>query len=110
MFEALHDMGEPIEALRGLRGLLAPGAPVLVADERVEDVFTAPAPDVERFQYAYSVLHCLPATMAESTSVASGTVLRVPMVRQWARDAGYAALEALSIENGFWRFYRLDAH
>jgi 2-polyprenyl-3-methyl-5-hydroxy-6-metoxy-1,4-benzoquinol methylase len=107
-FEALHDMGEPIEALRQLRSALAPGAPVLIADERVADEFTAPAEEIERLQYAFSVVHCLPATMAESTAVANGTVLRAPTVRAWAEQAGFSAVEVLPIENDFWRFYRLD--
>jgi len=108
IFEALHDMGEPIQALRQIRAVLAPGAPVLVGDERTADEFTAPAEEIERLQYAFSVLHCLPATMAESTAVANGTVLRAPTVRRWAGQAGFSAVEILPIENDFWRFYRLD--
>jgi hypothetical protein len=57
--------------------------------------------------YAFSVLHCLPATMAESTAVANGTVLRTPTVREWADRAGFAGVEVLPIEHPFWRFYRL---
>ena len=108
VFEALHDMGEPIEALRQMRGVLAPDAPVLVGDERVSDEFTAPAEEIERLQYAFSVLHCLPATIAESTAVANGTVLRSSTVRHWGEQAGFSAVQILPIENDFWRFYRLN--
>jgi hypothetical protein len=107
VFEALHDMGEPVDALRQIRALLAPGATILVADERVGDTFSAPAGEVERLDYAFSVLHCLPATMATSTAVANGTVLRAPTVRAWAEEAGLSMRE-LRIEHDFWRFYRLD--
>ncbi|MGH3385285.1 MAG: class I SAM-dependent methyltransferase [Nocardioidaceae bacterium] len=110
IFEALHDMADPVGALRSLRGALAPGAPVFVVDERVADEFTAPADEIERMQYIYSVLHCLPATMAESTAVANGTVLRAPTVRAWAEEAGFASVEELPIENDVWRFYRLSDH
>jgi hypothetical protein len=48
VFEALHDMAQPVEALRTMRQLLAPGGAVLVVDERVADRFTAPGDDVER--------------------------------------------------------------
>ncbi len=108
VFEALHDMGEPIQALRGMRAALAPGGVVFIADESVADEFTTPVSEAERFQFAWSVLHCLPATMAESTAVASGTVLRTPTVRAWVEQAGYAGLTVQPIENFFWRFYRLD--
>jgi SAM-dependent methyltransferase len=107
VFEALHDMGEPIRALDTFRTVLAPGGAVLVGDERVGDEFTAPAGEVERMMYASSVLHCLPATMAESTSVASGTVLRAPTVLDWASRAGFDQAEVLGIEHPFWQFYRM---
>lgn len=109
LFEALHDMGEPVDALRQAGAVLAPGAPVLVADERVADTFTAPAGEIERLQYAFSVLHCLPATMAESGSIANGTVLRAPTVRAGAEQAGFSSFALLPVDNDFWRFYRLDA-
>jgi SAM-dependent methyltransferase len=108
VFEALHDMGSPVDALRGLRETLAPGGAVLVADERVADEFTAPAGDEERMQFAISVVHCLPATMAESDAVANGAVLRAPTVRAWAHAAGFSRVTELPIEHPFWRFYRMD--
>lgn len=107
VFEALHDMGEPIQALARVRASLAPGGAVLVADERVAPAFTAPGDELERLNYAYSVLHCLPATMDESTSVANGTVLREPTVRAWAAEAGFTRVDVLPIDNDLWRFYRL---
>jgi hypothetical protein len=107
IFEALHDMGDPVGALRTARSLLAPGGTLLVADEKVADAFVGPADEVERLQYAFSVLHCLPATMAESPVEAAGTALRAPTVARWASDAGFTRYETLPIEHDFWRFYRL---
>ncbi|BBH63930.1 SAM-dependent methyltransferase [Actinoplanes sp. OR16] len=107
IFEALHDMGDPVGVLRNARALLTPGGSVFIADERVADEFTAPAGEVERLQYAFSVLHCLPATRAENPVIANGTVLRAPTLLRWAREAGFAAPEVLGIDNDFWRFYRL---
>jgi len=108
IFEALHDMGDPVGALRVLRRTLAPGGALMVADERVADQFTAPAGAAERMQYAISVLHCLPATLAESSSVANGTVLRAPTVQAWGKEAGFTRVGELPIEHEFWRFYRMD--
>ena len=107
IFEALHDMGHPVDALRALRGVVSPGGYLLVADERVADEFTAPGDFNERFMYAWSVLHCLPATMAEGPSHATGTVMRASTVAAYARDAGYSGCEVLDVDNPFWRFYRL---
>jgi len=107
VFEALHDMGRPVDALAAFRALLRPGGAVLVADERVADEFHPDAEPVERMLYAMSVLHCLPATTAESGDVANGTVLRPPTLRSWAARAGFGRVDVLDIENPFWRFYRI---
>jgi 2-polyprenyl-3-methyl-5-hydroxy-6-metoxy-1,4-benzoquinol methylase len=108
VFEAIHDMGRPVEALRALRGLLADGASVLVADERVGDSFTAPASERERAAYGYSVLHCLPAGLADHPqAVGTGTVMRASVFRAYAEEAGFATVETLPIENELWCFYRL---
>jgi len=106
-FEALHDMADPVGTLRAARALLAGDGSVLVADERVTDTFTAPGDPVERFMYGWSILHCLPATLAERPAEAAGTVLRAPTVARWATAAGFAGFEVLPIDNLFWRFYRM---
>jgi hypothetical protein len=107
MFEALHDMGDPVGALRAARGLLVDGGSVLVADERVADSFTAPGDATERLMYGWSILHCLPATLAENPVEATGTVLRAPTLAGWAAAAGFAVVDVVAVDNPFWRFYRL---
>ncbi|MEO3862738.1 methyltransferase domain-containing protein [Acrocarpospora sp. B8E8] len=106
VFEALHDMADPGEVLRAARNQLTNGGSILIADEKVAHEYAAPADPVERFHYACSVLHCLPATMAESPAEASGTALRAPTVARWAKAAGLS-YEELPIDSPFWRFYRL---
>ena len=108
MFEALHDLAKPVEVLRAARRALAPGGALLVVDERVAATFTAPGDEVERLMYGWSVLHCLPASRAETPSAALGTVLRAATVERLAADAGFANLEVLDVENDFFRFYRLN--
>jgi len=106
-FETIHDMAQPVEALRKMRDLVADGGVVMVADERVGDQFTAPGDDIERLNYGFSVLHCLAVGMADSPSAGTGTVMRPPTLRRYAAEAGFRAVEVLPIENDFWRFYRL---
>lgn len=106
VFEALHDMADPIAVLTMARGLLTAGGALLVVDERVDDAFHAPAGEVERMMYGWSVLHCLPASRAEAPSAALGTVLRRPVVEELAARAGFASADELPIENDFFRFYR----
>jgi 2-polyprenyl-3-methyl-5-hydroxy-6-metoxy-1,4-benzoquinol methylase len=109
IFEAVHDMSEPVDVLQAVRTMLAGGGTVLVADERVADSFTAPGDEVERLMYGWSVLHCLPTSMARQPSAATGTAMRADTFRQYATEAGFREVEILPIENDFWRFYRLHA-
>ena len=107
IFEALHDMSRPVDVLRSLRGMLADGGAVIVGDERTEDSFQAPASELERLYYGFSVLHCLPVGMVGDDPAGTGTVMRTDTVRRYADQAGFGSFEVLPIENDFWRFYRL---
>jgi hypothetical protein len=81
---------------------------VIVMDERVADEFGALGDPVERFMYAASVLHCLPAGRADQPSAATGTVMRVDTFSAYATAAGFTTIEVLPIEHDFFRFYRLE--
>jgi 2-polyprenyl-3-methyl-5-hydroxy-6-metoxy-1,4-benzoquinol methylase len=107
IFEALHDMSYPVEVLRAARGLLAHGGVVFIGDERTEDEFKAPASEVERLFYGFSVFHCLPVGMVGEGAAGTGTVIRPATVKRYAEEAGFASCEVLPIENDFWRFYLL---
>jgi 2-polyprenyl-3-methyl-5-hydroxy-6-metoxy-1,4-benzoquinol methylase len=107
IFEALHDMSHPVEALEAARGLLADGGSVLVGDERTADRLEAPAGDFERLLYGASILHCLLVGMVGEGAAGTGTVMRVETVRRYAEEAGFGGFEVLPIEHDFFRFYRL---
>jgi 2-polyprenyl-3-methyl-5-hydroxy-6-metoxy-1,4-benzoquinol methylase len=107
VFEAVHDLSNPVEVLGAVRGLLAEGGTGLIMDERVADEFTAPGDEVERVMYGFSILHCLPVGMADQPSAATGTVMRASTLESYAREAGFADVEVLGVEHDFWRFYRL---
>ena len=109
VLEALHDMSRPLEALVAIRQALTPGGSIIVADENVDEHFHAPAGEVERLMYGWSVVHCLPVSLAEQPSAAIGTVIRPDIVRALATDAGFAHFEVLPVDAGFFRLYRLRA-
>jgi SAM-dependent methyltransferase len=107
IFEALHDMSRPVDALRAANGMLHRGGSVLVADELVEDEFTTAAPDRDRYAYGWSVVSCLPSAMGDPQTAATGAVMRASTVRRYAAEAGFRAVEVLPIDSDWWRFYRL---
>jgi 2-polyprenyl-3-methyl-5-hydroxy-6-metoxy-1,4-benzoquinol methylase len=107
IFEALHDMSQPVAALAAARGLLADGGSVFVCDERTEERFRAPAPELERLLYGASILHCLLVGMVGESPAGTGTLMRVETVQRYAAEAGFGGFEVLPIEYDFYRFYRL---
>jgi 2-polyprenyl-3-methyl-5-hydroxy-6-metoxy-1,4-benzoquinol methylase len=108
MFEMLHDLARPVEALRSAREALGPGGVVLVADEPVADSYLGAASDnFERRHYGWSVLHCLPASMAEPDSAATGTVMRPATLRSYAEQAGFAEMEILAVDGAAYQLYLL---
>jgi ubiquinone/menaquinone biosynthesis C-methylase UbiE len=107
IFEPLHDMARPVDALRTARRALRDGGSVLVADERVNDEFTAPAPVSERHAYGWSVISCLPGAMGDRLSAATGAVMRPSTLRRYTTAAGFRQMEVLGIDTGPFQFYRL---
>ncbi len=107
ILEGFHDMARPVDVLRAVRALLADGGSVVMIDENVADHFTAPAPDLERYHYGWSVVSCLPGAMGDPQTAATGAVMRAATVRRYAEEAGFHAVEVLPIQTPTWRFYQL---
>jgi hypothetical protein len=107
IFEALHDMSRPVDALRAARQMLSDDGTLLVADGLIDDEFTVPASTLERFAYGWSVVSCLPGAMGDPQTAATGAVMRPSVLRQYALQAGFGEVEVLPIHTDFWRFYRL---
>ncbi len=107
IFEGLHDMSRPTDALRAARGMLETSGSVIIADELVADEFTAPASDLECYHYGWSVVSCLPAAMGDPHTSATGAVMRSATLRRYAQQAGFRSVEVLPLETDTWRFYRL---
>jgi 2-polyprenyl-3-methyl-5-hydroxy-6-metoxy-1,4-benzoquinol methylase len=108
IIEAVHDLSRPVEVLAAMRRMLRPGGIALVADEKTEDTFTAPAGDAERLYYGFSLFTCLPAAMTERPTAATGTVIREETMRRYAAEAGFSSTDRLDQpELDMLRFYRL---
>jgi 2-polyprenyl-3-methyl-5-hydroxy-6-metoxy-1,4-benzoquinol methylase len=108
IFEALHDMSQPVAALTAARQVLKAGGVCVIMDEKVADEFTAPGDEVERFMFAASVLHCLPVGLASQPSAGTGTMLRRSILERYATEAGFTSVTTLAVEHDFFRLYRLE--
>jgi 2-polyprenyl-3-methyl-5-hydroxy-6-metoxy-1,4-benzoquinol methylase len=106
-YECVHDMPDPVSVLAAMRRMTTAEGVVLVVDERVAETFSAPGDEVEQLMYGWSILCCLPDGLAHEGSVGTGTVMRPDVLRRYAREAGYTAVDVLPVDNDFFRFYRL---
>ncbi len=88
-FECLHDMANPVGALRMMRSLAKNQGTVLIVDERVGERFSVSGNDVDGIMYGWSILHCLPVGMVEEHSAGTGTVMRPDTLRRYAEEAGF---------------------
>lgn len=106
--ECIHDMPDPVSVLAGMRALAGDHGTVIVMDERVGENFTGEPDPVERIMYGYSIVGCLPDGRAHDHSAMTGTVMRPPVLRTYAAEAGFSGVTELPIENDFFRFYQLN--
>lgn len=107
MFLMLHDLARPVEVLRTARQAIGDSGAVLVADLAASEEYAGPADPRDRTFYGYSLIHCLPATMAEPDSAAIGTVIRPSTVRSLAADAGFGDVAILPVDHDVFRLYLL---
>jgi tRNA A58 N-methylase Trm61 len=108
VFEAIHDLPRPVEALAHCWRMLKPGAPLIVMDERVGEQLTASSDEVERFMAACSVVWCTLQGHGPGSEVV-GAVMRPGVFKDLARQAGFTTVEILPIDHPFWRFYQLHS-
>ena len=107
ILEVLHDLAHPVEVLEAARRSLSDDGVVLVADEKVAENFQPKGDEIERMMYGWSVTYCLPASMAEESSAALGTVLRPSQLMALAQEAGFSRVDTSNIDAGFFRLYVL---
>ena len=106
IFEALHDMSRPVDALSAARQI-RPGRGHArgrrIGERRVHRTRLA----AERTEYGWSVVSRLPSAMADPQTAATGAVMRTSVLRQYALQAGFQDVQTLPIDTDYWRFYRL---
>jgi ubiquinone/menaquinone biosynthesis C-methylase UbiE len=89
MFDALHDMGDPVGAAKRVREALAPDGTWLIvepyASDKVEENFNP----VGRLYYNGSTFLCVPNALSQSGGYALGAQAGEAAIRQVVTDAGF---------------------
>ena len=88
LFDALHDMGDPVGAARHIAGALAPGGKVMLVEPMAGDALEQNLHPVGRIFYAASTNFCVPASLGQEVGAALGA------------QAGQNRLEAVLHEGG----------
>jgi SAM-dependent methyltransferase len=90
VFDALHDMGDPVGAATHIRQSLTPEGTLLLvepyAGDRLEDNLTP----VGRAFYAASTLLCVPHSLSEAPGTALGAQAGEQRLRQVVTEAGFS--------------------
>jgi 2-polyprenyl-3-methyl-5-hydroxy-6-metoxy-1,4-benzoquinol methylase len=93
-FDALHDMGDPVGALRHAREALSDDGTVMLVEPFANDTLAENLNPVGRVFYAASTLICTPSSLAQEVGLGLGA------------QAGQAGLREVAEEAGFTRFRR----
>jgi SAM-dependent methyltransferase len=94
VFDALHDMGDPVGAAAHARKTLKPDGTLMLIEPLAGDSLEQNLNPVGRIYYAFSTSICVPASLAQEVGAALGA------------QAGEARLRDVVREGGFTRFRR----
>jgi len=106
-FDAIHDQSHPLEVLKGIRYMLAPGGTFSMIDIKA---FSNPADNIDHpmgaFLYTVSLMHCLPVGLNDN-----GTGLGMMWGREKAEallfEAGFEQIEVIEMEQDGFNFHYL---
>jgi SAM-dependent methyltransferase len=90
LFDCLHDMGDPVGALRHIRSSLAPGGSVMVVEPFAGDRLEDNVGPLGKIFYTASTLICTPSSKAQEVGLALGAQAGEKRLREVAEAAGFA--------------------
>jgi hypothetical protein len=94
IFDALHDMGDPVGAATRIRERLSADGTFMLVEPNAHDDLSGNLNPVGRMFYSASTMICTPASMSQEVALALGA------------QAGEARLKAVAEQAGFTRFRR----
>jgi SAM-dependent methyltransferase len=88
-FDCLHDMGDPVGAMRHARETLDPDGTVMLVEPFAGDTLADNLNPVGRIYYAASTLVCTPNSLDQDVGLALGAQAGEERLGQVAREAGF---------------------
>jgi SAM-dependent methyltransferase len=89
IFDALHDMGDPVGAAKHIRESLAPDGSWLLVEPFANDDLSDNLNPFGRIFYSASTMICTPASLSQEVGLGLGAQAGEKRLRQVAEDAGF---------------------
>ena len=89
-FDCLHDMGDPVGALRHVRETIADDGTVMLVEPFAGDSLEENLNPVGRVFYAASTLVCTPASLDQEVGLGLGAQAGEERLREVAGEAGFS--------------------
>jgi SAM-dependent methyltransferase len=89
VFDALHDMGDPVGAARRIREALAPDGTLLLVEPQAGDALEDNLNPVGRTYYGLSTVLCTPGSIAQEVGLGLGAQAGEQQLAQVLREAGF---------------------
>ncbi len=107
-FDVIHDLPDPLAALKHIRRALTPGGTYLMVEPKVADALQDNlANPFARMLYGMSCLHCVPQSLSQG-GPGLGACWGPARARDLTRRAGFTRFEALDIRSPALAFYALS--
>ena len=90
MFDALHDMGDPVGAAAHARKSLKPDGTMMLIEPMAGDSLADNLNPVGRVFYAFSASVCVPSAMGQEVAAALGAQAGEKRLAQVVRDGGFS--------------------
>lgn len=92
IFDALHDMGDPVAAARQIRHALKPSGSLMIVEPLAGDRLQDNLNPVGRFYYAASTMICTPASLSQPVGLGLGAQAGERRLREVLTEAGFSAV------------------
>ncbi len=89
IFDALHDMGDPVGACRHIAGALGDGGTFMLVEPFAEDDMKDNLHPLGQIFYAFSSLICVPASLSQPVGLGLGAQAGQKRLTQVLNDAGF---------------------
>lgn len=89
IFDALHDMGDPVGAARHIREALAPGGTLMLVEPLAGDTMAENMHPLGQIFYAFSTTVCTPNSLSQDVALGLGAQAGEKRLAEVCREAGF---------------------